>query len=173
METYSITINSSIDSNVGKTLYFNSNLNKEILLDVLTPITPYQVKINEKPNVIVLWDLEDIIRNLLGVKLTTKVARNVIKLESEILATFKEKPNLDLNKWEGNSGEIRTYINNIGSITIVNTIFPRLFKVDAKSSKAYYPGKLTIEHDPIANNYMLIGTKLTETVVYEEITLEK
>lgn len=173
MKTYSITINSNIDPNVGKTLHFNSNLNKEILLDILTPITPYQVKINENPNVIVLWDLEDTIKNLLETKLTTKVARNVTKTNIEQIAAFKKKPNLDLNKWEGNSGEVRTYVNNTHCVTITNVMFPGIFKMDMKSNKSYYPGKLILEYNNIMDNYVLTGIKLTNTVVYEEITLEK
>ena len=173
MKTYSIKISSNIDPNVEKTLHFNSNLNKEILLDILSPITLYKLTINENPNVIVLQDLEDIIINLIGIKLKTKIAKNITKTNIEQVATFEKRPAFDLIKWEGNSGEIRTYINNILSVTITNIIFPGIFKVDIVSNKAYYPGKLILEYNNITDKYVLTGIKLTNTVIYEEITLEK
>lgn len=174
MKTYKLIISSNINSNIEYLTYFNSELNEGVLLDILTSITPYKLTIIKYiPSSVVPWSLEDIARVLPEIKLTTKVAKNVTKINIEQIATFREKPCLDLNIWEGDLGEIRTYVNNKYSIIITSTIFPGLFKTDMKSNKAYYPGKLILDHDPIANNYTLTCVKSVDTVIYEEITLEK
>lgn len=174
MRTYKVFITSNINQNVEQIAYFDSTLNEEILLDILVPITPYKLTIKEcTTNGKIIWNLEDVIKYLSETKLTTKVARNVTKVSVEQIATFEKKPNLNLNIWEGDSGEIRTYVNNKYSVQIINTMFPVLFKTDIKSNKAYYPGKLMLNYDPVENSYILIGTKSIDTVIYEEITLEK
>lgn len=175
MENYKLTITSNINSNVGQTVYFNSTLNKGILLDILTPITPYKIEIEPekyKSGSKMLWNLEGAIMFLLETELKTKVAKNLTSVKKEELASFKNKPNLELNCCEDDFGQMRTYVSTY-FVPTMETMFPKLFTMDFKSKKFYYPGKLVLQHNSIKDNYVLLSIKTVDTVVYEEITLVK
>lgn len=175
MKSYKLTITSNNSKNVSNIKYFNSILDKGILLDILVPITPYKINIDEVEFIISYDTLEETIKYLLKTKLKTKIAKNTTFTKVETLAIFTKKPNLQLNVWKGESGKIRTYVNNSGSALIINTIFPGLFEfeVDTYSKTTYYHGELTLEYDSAANYYVLTGRKPVDTVIYEEIILEK
>ena len=100
----------------------------------------------------------------------TKIAKNVVEVTESNLGVFYKKPNLDLHIWTGNSGEVRTYVNNINRANI-DVIFPNQFKLDLKTNRLYFQGELYL--DLIDNKlWKLHYVVKTHKIIYEEITLE-
>ena len=85
------------------------------------------------------------------------------------LGVFYKKPNLDLYIWTGDSGEVRTYVNNMNWANI-DVMFPGQFKLDFKSKRPYFSGELHL--DLIDNRlWKLSYIVRTHKVIYEEIVL--
>ena len=102
-------------------------------------------------------------------KLKTKIAKNVLETKEGTLGIFPNKPELTLNVWHGDSGEVRTYINNI-YFSEINKMFPKVFKQDGKNKFPYFEGELYLNCKNEVWEFCFTKSKFK--VVYEEITLE-
>lgn len=171
MKKYQITIQSNENKNVSETHFFVTSLPKGFLMDILCPLTKYHLifkEVEECPTLVL--SMEGLLNIMKDIKLTTKIAKNVIEVTEGNLGVFYKKPNLDLHIWTGDSGETRTYINNM-TWKDLNFMFPEQFKLDLKSKKPFFQGELYLD---------LIDNKLwqfhyvirTHKVIYEEVTLE-
>ena len=171
MKTYKITIESNQNKNVSETHFFVTSLPKGFLMDILCPLTNYQISIEEfDKHLAIALSVEGLLNVMKDIKLTTKIAKNVMEVTEGNLGVFYKKPNLDLNIWTGDSGEIRTYINNM-TWKDLNFMFPEQFKLDLKSKKPFFQGELYL--DLIDNRLWKFHYVIkTHKVVYEEITLE-
>jgi hypothetical protein len=171
MKNYQIVITSNKDKNVSELHFFATALSKEFLMDMLCPLTKFQLSIKEvdKCPKIVL-SMEGLLNLIKDIKLKTKIAKNVMEVTEGNLGVFYKKPNLDLNIWTGDSGEVRTYVNNMNWANI-NVMFPGQFKLDFKSKRPYFSGELHL--DLIDNRlWKLSYIVRTHKVIYEEVTLE-
>lgn len=170
MKTYKLTITSNKDKNVSETHFFVTSLPKGFLMDILCPLTNYQLSIEEfDKHLAIALSIEGILNIIKDIKLTTKVAKNVIEVTEGNLGIFYKKPNLDLNIWTGDSGEVRTYVNNM-TWKDLNFMFPEQFKLDLKSKKPFFQGELYL--DLIDNRLWQFHYVIrTHKVVYEEIVL--
>ena len=171
MKTYKITFTSNQNKNVSETHLFATSLSKEFLMDMLCPLTKFQLSIKEvdKCPKIVL-SMEGLLNLIKDIKLKTKIAKNVMEVTEGVLGVFYEKPILDLHVWTGDSGEVRTYVNNMNWANI-NIMFPKQFKFDIKSKRPYFSGEIYL--DPIDSKlWKLHYVTKTHKVIYEEIILE-
>jgi hypothetical protein len=170
MNVYKIEIKSHKE-NVGKIFFVISELSKGFLMDIIVPLTPYQIKIEDcviKQGFLYLT-FESFLKELSELKLKTKIAKNVMEVTEGNLSVFYKKPNLDLNIWTGDSGETRTYVNNM-TWKDLNFMFPEQFKLDLKSKKPFFQGELHL--DLIDNKLWKLSYIIrTHKVVYEEIIL--
>lgn len=171
MKKYQITITSNQNKNVSETHLFATSLPKGFIMDILCPLTKYQLSIKEvEEGPAFILSVEGLLNVMKDIKLTTKVAKNVMEVTEGNLGVFYKKPNLDLNIWTGNSGEVRTYVNNM-TWKDLNFMFPEQFKLDLKSKKPFFQGELYL--DLIDNRLWQFHYVIrTHKVVYEEITLE-
>jgi hypothetical protein len=170
MKDYQIIITSNKNKNVSELYFFATALSKEFLMDMLCPLTKYQLSIKEvcKSPKIVL-SMEGLLNIIKDIKLTTKIAKNVTEVTEGNLGVFYKRPNLDLNIWVGDSGEVRTYVNNM-TWKDLNYMFPEQFKLDLKSKKPFFQGELYL--DLIDNRFWQFHYIIrTDKVVYEEIIL--
>lgn len=171
MKTYRITFQSKKDKNVSKIYFLDTTLLKSFLMDILCPLTKYQLiieEVNKYP--ILILSMEGLLSEIKNVKLTTKVAKNVMEVTEGNLGIFHKKPNLDLHIWTGDSGETRTYVNNMNWKDL-NSIFPDQFKLDFKSKTPFFQGELYL--DLVDNKFWQLHYIIrTHKVVYEEIILE-
>lgn len=170
MKDYQIIITSNKDKNVSELHFFATALSKEFLIDMLCPLTKYQLSIKEvcKSPKIVL-SMEGLLNLIKDIKLKTKIAKNVMEVTEGNLGVFYKKPNLDLYIWTGDSGEVRTYVNNMNWANI-DVMFPGQFKLDFKSKRPYFSGELHL--DLIDNRlWKLSYIVRTHKVIYEEIVL--
>lgn len=171
MKKYQITISSNKDKNVSKIHLFATSLSKEFLMDILRPLTKYQLSIKEiekGPDLVL--SMEGLLNLIKDIKLKTKIAKNVMEVTEGNLGIFYKKPNLDLHIWTGDSGEVRTYVNNMNWANI-DVMFPSQFKFDFKSKRPYFLGEVYL--DLIDNKlWQLHYVIRTHKVIYEEITLE-
>lgn len=171
MKKYQITISSHQNKNIIKTFYFATCLSKGYLMDILYPLTTYSISIEEVekcPNIIL--SLDGLLETFLTLKLKTKVAKNVMEVTKGNISDFIKKPNFELNVWHGDSGETRTYVNNM-SFSQIERVFPETFELDRKSYKPYFKGELELIQ--LENKvWRLCFTTVKHKVVYEEITLE-
>jgi hypothetical protein len=171
MKNYQIVITSNKDKNVSELHFFATALSKEFLMNMLCPLTKFQLSIKEvdKCPKIVL-SMEGLLNLIKDIKLKTKIAKNVMEVTEGVLGVFYEKPILDLHIWTGDSGEIRTYINNM-TWKDLNFMFPEQFKLDLKSKKPFFQGELHL--DLIDNRFWKFHYIVrTHKVIYEEVTLE-
>lgn len=170
MNIYKIEVKSHKE-NVGKLFLVISELSKGFIKDIVAPLTPYQVKIEDfviKQGLLYL-PFEGFLKELSELKLRTKIARNVTEVTEGNLGVFYEKPILDLHIWTSNSGEVRTYVNNMNWANI-NVMFPKKFKFDIKSKRPYFPGEVYL--DLIDNRLWKFHYVVkTDKVIYEEIVL--
>lgn len=170
MNIYKIEVKSHKE-NVGKLFLVISELSKGFIKDVIAPLTPYQVKIEDfviKQGLLYL-PFEGFLKELSELKLRTKIAKNVTEVTERNLGIFYKKPNLDLNIWTGDSGEVRTYVNNM-TWKDLNYMFPEQFKLDLKSKKPFFQGELYL--DLIDNRFWQFHYIIkTNKVVYEEVIL--
>ena len=171
MKNYQIVITSNKDKNVSELHFFATALSKEFLMDMLCPLTKFQLSIKEvdKCPKIVL-SMEGLLNLIKDIKLKTKIAKNVMEVTEGVLGVFYEKPILDLHVWTGDSGEVRTYVNNMNWANI-NVMFPKQFKFDIKSKRPYFSGEIYL--DPIDSRLWKLHYVIrTHKVIYEEVTLE-
>lgn len=171
MKTYKITFQSKQNKNVSRTYFLGITLLKGFLMDILCPLTKYQLLIEEvdKGPILVL-SMEGLLSEIRTIKLTTKIAKNVMEVTEGNFGIFYKKPNLDLHIWTGDSGEVRTYVNNMNWANI-NVMFPNQFKFDIKSKRPYFQGELYL--DLIDNKlWKLHYIVKTHKIIYEEVTLE-
>ena len=170
MKTYKLTITSNQNKNVSETHFFITSLPKGFLMDILCPLTNYQLSIEEfDKHLAIALSVEGILNIIKDIKLTTKIAKNVTEGTERNLGIFYKKPNLDLNIWTGDSGEVRTYVNNM-SWKDLNFMFPEQFKLDLKSKKPFFQGELYL--DLLDNRFWKFHYVVrTNKVVYEEIIL--
>jgi hypothetical protein len=170
MNVYKIEVKSHKE-NVGKLFLVISELSKGFIKDVIAPLTPYQVKIEDfviKQGLLFL-PFEGFLKELSELKLRTKIAKNVMEVTEGNLGIFYKKPNLDLHIWTGDSGEVRTYVNNMNWANI-DVMFPGQFKLDFKSKRPYFSGELYL--DLIDNRFWQFHYIIrTNKVVYEEVIL--
>jgi hypothetical protein len=170
MNVYKIEVKSHKE-NVGKLFLVISELSKGFIKDIVAPLTPYQVKIEDfviKQGLLFL-PFEGFLKELSELKLRTKIARNVTEVTEGNLGVFYKRPNLDLNIWVGDSGEVRTYVNNM-TWKDLNYMFPEQFKLDLKSKKPFFQGELYL--DLIDNRLWKFHYVVkTDKVIYEEIVL--
>ena len=171
MKKYKITFQSNQNKNVSKIYFLGTSLSKGFLMDILCPLTKYQILIEEVDTCpIIVLSIEGILSEIKNIKLITKVAKNVMEVTEGNLGVFYEKPILDLHIWTGDSGEVRTYVNNMNWANI-DVMFPKKFKFDIKSKRPYFPGEVYL--DLIDNRlWKLHYVVKTHKVIYEEITLE-
>lgn len=170
MKTYKITITSNQNKNVSQTYFFATSLSKGFLMDILRPLTNYQILIEEFKSLAIALSVEGLLNVMKDIKLKTKIAKNVMEVTEGNLAVFYKKPDLDLNIWTGDSGEVRTYINNM-TWKDLNFMFPEQFKLDLKSKKPFFQGELHL--DLIDNRFWKFHYIVrTHKVIYEEVTLE-
>ena len=170
MKTYQITFTSNKDKNVSEIHLFATSLSKGFLMDILRPLTKYQLSIKEveKGPALVL-SMEGLLNLIKDFKLKTKIAKNVMEVTEGNLGIFYKKPNLDLHIWTGDSGEVRTYVNNMNWANI-DVMFPGQFKFDFKSKRPYFSGEVYL--DLIDNRlWKLHYITRTHKVIYEEIVL--
>lgn len=171
MKTYKITITSNQNKNISETHFLATSLPKGFLMDILRPLTNYQILIEEFKSLAIALSVEGLLNVMKDIKLTTKIAKNVMEVTEGNLGIFYKKPNLDLNIWTGDSGEVRTYINNM-TWKDLNFMFPEQFKLDLKSKKPFFQGELHL--DLIDNRLWQFHYIIrTHKVIYEEIILEK
>lgn len=170
MKTYKLTITSNKDKNVSETHFFVTSLPKGFLMDILCPLTNYQLSIEEfDKHLAIALSVEGLLNIIKDIKLTTKVAKNVMEVTEGNLGVFYEKPILDLHIWTGDSGEVRTYVNNMNWANI-DVMFPKKFKFDIKSKRPYFPGEVYL--DLIDNRLWKLHYIIkTHKVIYEEIVL--
>jgi hypothetical protein len=170
MKTYKITIQSNKNKNVSETHFLVTSLPKGFLMDILRPLTNYQLLVEEfDKHLAIALSVEGILNIMKDIKLTTKIARNVTEVTEGNLGVFYKRPNLDLNIWTGDSGEVRTYVNNM-SWKDLNYMFPEQFKLDLKSKKPFFQGELYL--DLIDNRFWKFHYVVkTDKVIYEEIVL--
>lgn len=169
MKTYKITITSNQNKNVSQTYFLATSLPKGFLMDILRPLTNYQILIEEFKSLAIALSVEGILNIIKDIKLTTKIAKNVMEVTEGNLGVFYKKPNLDLHIWTGDSGEVRTYVNNMNWANI-DVMFPGQFKLDFKSKRPYFSGELHL--DLIDNRlWKLSYIVRTHKVIYEEIVL--
>lgn len=170
MKTYKITITSNKNKNVSETHFIVTSLPKGFLMDILRPLTNYQLSVEEfDKHLAIALSVEGILNIMKDIKLTTKVAKNVMEVTEGNLGIFYKKPNLDLHIWTGDSGEVRTYVNNMNWANI-DVMFPGQFKLDFKSKRPYFSGELHL--DLIDNRlWKLSYIVKTHKVIYEEIVL--
>lgn len=170
MNVYKIEVKSHKE-NVGKLFLVISELSKGFIKDIVAPLTPYQVKIEDfviKQGLLFL-PFEGFLKELSELKLRTKIARNVTEVTEGNLGVFYKRPNLDLNIWVRDSGEVRTYVNNM-TWKDLNYMFPEQFKLDLKSKKPFFQGELYL--DLIDNRLWKFHYVVkTDKVIYEEIVL--
>ena len=171
MKKYQITIVSNQNKNVSETHFFATSLPKEFIMDIICPLTKYHVTIKEVEECPVLvLSVEGLLNVMKDIKLKTKIAKNVMEVTEGNFAVFYKKPDLDLNIWTGDSGEVRTYVNNM-TWKDLNFMFPEQFKLDLKSKKPFFQGELHL--DLIDNRFWkFLYIVRTHKVIYEEITLE-
>lgn len=170
MKTYKIIITSNQNKNVSELHFFATALSKEFLMDMLCPLTKFQLSIKEvdKCPKIVL-SMEGLLNLIKDFKLKTKVARNVLEVKEGIIGIFPNKPELTLNVWHGDCGETRTYINNV-YFSEINKIFPKVFKQDPKNKYPYFEGEVYLDCKNEVWELRFIKSKFK--VVYEEVILE-
>ena len=170
MKTYKITITSNQNKNVSQTYFLVTSLPKGFLMDIICPLTNYQILIEEFKSLAIALSVEGLLNIIKDIKLKTKVAKNVIEVTEGNLGVFYEKPILDLHIWTGDSGEVRTYVNNMNWANI-DVMFPKKFKFDIKSKRPYFPGEVYL--DLIDNRFWKLHYVVkTHKVIYEEIVLE-
>ena len=171
MKNYQIVITSNQNKNVSEVHFFVTSLPKGFLMDIICPLTNYQISIEEfDKHLAIALSVEGLLNVMKDIKLTTKIAKNVMEVTEGNLGVFYKKPNLDLNIWTGDSGEVRTYVNNM-TWKDLNYLFPEQFKLDLKSKKPFFQGELYL--DLIDNRLWKFHYVIkTHKVVYEEITLE-
>ena len=171
MKKYQITIQSNENKNVSETHFFVTSLPKGFLMDILCPLTKYHLifkEVEECPTLVL--SMEGLLNLIKDIKLKTKIAKNVMEVTEGVLGVFYEKPILDLHIWTGDSGEVRTYVNNMNWANI-NVMFPKQFKFDIKSKRPYFSGEIYL--DPIDSKlWKLHYVTKTHKVIYEEVTLE-
>lgn len=139
-------------------------------MDILRPLTNYQILIEEFKSLAIALSVEGLLNVMKDIKLKTKIAKNVMEVTEGNLAVFYKKPDLDLNIWTSDSGEVRTYINNM-TWKDLNFMFPEQFKLDLKSKKPFFQGELHL--DLIDNRFWKFHYIVrTHKVIYEEVTLE-
>jgi hypothetical protein len=170
MKTYKLTITSNKNKNVSETHFFVTSLPKNFLMDILCPLTNYQLSIEEfDKHLAIALSVEGILNIIKDIKLKTKVAKNVMEVTEGNLGVFYKRPNLDLNIWVGDSGEVRTYVNNM-TWKDLNFMFPEQFKLDLKSKKPFFQGELYL--DLLDNRFWKFHYVVrTDKVIYEEIVL--
>ena len=171
MKKYQITIQSNENKNVSETHFFVTSLPKGFLMDIICPLTKYQLSIKEVEECPTLvLSVEGLLNVMKDIKLKTKIAKNVMEVTEGNLGIFYKKPNLDLHVWTGDSGEVRTYVNNMNWANL-DVMFPGQFKLDFKSKRPYFSGELHL--DLIDNRLWQFHYVIrTHKVIYEEITLE-
>lgn len=170
MKNYQLTVRSFKDNNVVRTEYFATKLQKEVLMDILSPLTKYSISIEEmKDYSKITLSMEGILNFIVDLKLKTKVARNVLEVKEGIIGIFPNKPELTLNVWHGDCGETRTYINNV-YFSEINKIFPKVFKQDSKNKFPYFDGELYLDYKNEVWELRFIKSEFK--VVYEEVILE-
>jgi hypothetical protein len=171
MKNYQITIRSFKDNNVVRTEYFATKLQKEVLMNILSPLTKYSISIEEMKDYSKLaLSMEGLLDFIVNLKLKTKVARNIMEVTKGNISDFIKKPNFDLNVWHGDNGETRTYINNM-SFSQIDRVFPETFELDGKSYKPYFKGELELIQ--LENKvWRLCFTTIKHKVIYEEVVLE-
>lgn len=171
MKKYKITFQSNQNKNVSKIYFLGTSLSKGFLMDLLCPLTKYQILIEEVDTCpIIVLSMEGILSEIKNIKLTTKVAKNVTDITERNLGVFYKKPNFDLHVWTGDSGEVRTYINNMNWENL-NVMFPEQFKLDLKTKRPFFQSELYL--DLIDNRIWKFHYVIkTHKVIYEEITLE-
>ena len=169
MKTYKITITSNQNKNVSQTYFLATSLPKGFLMDIIRPLTNYQILIEEFKSLAIALSVEGLLNVIKDIKLTTKVARNVLEVEENTLGIFPNKPELLLNVWYGNNGEIRTYVNNI-YFSEINKMFPKIFKQDTKNKFPYIEGALFLDY--VDEVWKLHSVKSEFKVVYDEVVLE-
>lgn len=170
MKKYQITITSNQNKNVSETHLFATSLPKGFIMDILCPLTKYQLSIKEvEESPAFVLSVEGLLNLIKDFKLKTKVARNVLEVEENTLGIFPNKPELLLNVWYGNNGEIRTYVNNI-YFSEINKMFPKIFKQDTKNKFPYIEGALFLDY--VDEVWKLHSVKSEFKVVYDEIVLE-
>lgn len=170
MKNYQITIQSNENKNVSEIHFFITKLSKEFLMDILCPLTKYKLLIKEVidcPRIVL--SIEGLLNLIKDIKLKTKIARNVLKVEENTLGIFPNKPELLLNVWYGDNGEIRTYVNNI-YFSEINKMFPKIFKQDTKNKFPYIEGALFLDY--VDEVWKLHSVKSEFKVVYDEVVLE-
>ena len=113
--------------------------------------------------------MEGLLNLIKDIKLKTKIARNVLEVKENTLGIFPNKPELLLNVWYGNNGEIRTYVNNI-YFSEINKMFPKIFKQDTKNKFPYIEGALFLDY--VDEVWKLHSVKSEFKVVYDEVVLE-
>lgn len=171
MKNYQIVIQSTQNKNVSEIHFFASGLPKNLITDIICPLTKYQLLIKEVDKCpTVILSMEGLLNLITTIKLRTKVAKNVMEVTEGNLGVFYKKPNLNLNIWTGDLGETRTYVNNMNWKDL-NSIFPEQFKLDFKSKTPFFQGELYL--DLVENKFWQFRYIIkTHKVVYEEITLE-
>lgn len=171
MKKYQITIQSNKNKNVSEIHFFVTSLPKGFLMDILCPLTKYHLifkEVEECPTLVL--SMEGLLNLMKDIKLKTKIAKNVMEVTEGNLGVFYKKPNLDLHIWTGDSGETRTYVNNM-TWKDLNFMFPEQFKLDLKSKKPFFQGELYL--DLIDNRlWQFYYVIRTHKIVYEEVTLE-
>ena len=171
MKKYQIIITSNQNKNVSETYLFATSLPKEFIMDILCPLTKYQLSIKEvEEGPAFVLSIEELLNVMKEIKLKTKIAKNVMEVTEGVLGVFYEKPILDLHVWTGDSGEVRTYVNNMNWANI-NVMFPKQFKFDIKSKRPYFSGELYLDQIDSRLWKLHYVTKIHK-VIYEEITLE-
>lgn len=170
MKKYQITITSNQNKNVSETHLFATSLPKRFIMDILCPLTKYQLSIKEVEECpAFVLSVEGLLNLIKDFKLKTKVAKNVLEVKEGIIGIFPNKPELTLNVWHGDCGETRTYINNV-YFSEINKIFPKVFKQDSKSKCPYFEGELYLECKNEVWELRFIKSKIK--VIYEEVILE-
>lgn len=170
MKKYQITIQSNENKNVSETHLFATSLPKGFIMDILCPLTKYQLSIKEvEESPAFVLSIEGLLNLIKDFKLKTKVARNVLEVKEGIIGIFPNKPELTLNVWHGDCGETRTYINNV-YFSEISKIFPKVFKQDPKNKFPYFEGEVYLDCKNEVWELRFIKSKFK--VVYEEVILE-
>lgn len=171
MNAYKVEIKSHKE-NVGKIFFITSELTKGFIKDIITPLTPYQTKIEDfviKQDLLYLT-FEGFLKELSELKLKTKVAKNVTEVTTGFLAMFHNRPDIMLNIWKGDK-ETRTYVNGCNFSTIDKLFGHKYFHYDQKSNTPYFQGILELVPSKDGNVWILEYEQSIEKVIYEEIVL--
>ena len=171
MNAYKIEVKSH-KAPVGKLFFVTSELSKGFIKDIIAPLTPYQIKIEDfviKQGLLYLT-FESFLKELSELKLKTKVAKNVTEVTTGFLAMFHTRPDIALNVWKGDK-EIRTYINGCNFSTIDKLFGHKYFHYDQKSNTPYFQGILELVPEKDGKVWILEYEQISEKVIYEEVTL--